>query len=98
MWKFVTRGIRETLERRLECRTNIYSQIIQENNAKNEVKKKSLPCNRKCIEGSYSAYNNDFFGSTNSKGPKDNNEGTKWNTKHNWADAVGWVRGEFFFF
>ncbi|XP_035719611.1 uncharacterized protein LOC118440535 isoform X1 [Vespa mandarinia] len=90
MWKFVTRGIRETLERRLECRTNIYSQIIRGNNTKNEVKKKSLSCNQECIGTSYSAYNNEFCESTRSKGAKDNNEGTKWNTKHNWAEAVGW--------
>ncbi|XP_035719612.1 uncharacterized protein LOC118440535 isoform X2 [Vespa mandarinia] len=91
MWKFVTRGIRETLERRLECRTNIYSQIIRGNNTKNEVKKKSLSCNQECIGTSYSAYNNEFCESTRSKGAKDNNEGTKWNTKHNWAEAVGWA-------
>ncbi|KAL2722827.1 protein SHC1-like [Vespula squamosa] len=89
MWKFVTRGIRETLERRI-CRTNIYSQIIQDNNTKNEVKKKSLSCNHKFIEACYSAYSNRFCGSTKFKGAKDNNEGTKWDTKHNWTEAVGW--------
>ncbi|XP_043670729.1 uncharacterized protein LOC122630362 [Vespula pensylvanica] len=89
MWKFVTRGIRETLERRV-CRTDIYSQIIQDNNTKNEIKKKSLSCNHKFVGASYSAYKNGFCGSTRSKGAKDNNEGTKWDTKHNWTEAVGW--------
>ncbi|KAI4485357.1 hypothetical protein M0804_006862 [Polistes exclamans] len=89
MWKFVTRGIRETLEKR-GCRTNIYSQTTQENNTPNEIKKTSLACNQKFVEDNYSAYSNEFYGSAKSKGTKDNNEGTKWNTKHGWVDAVSW--------
>ncbi|KAI4485072.1 hypothetical protein M0802_012797 [Mischocyttarus mexicanus] len=89
MLKFVTRGIRETLEKRV-CRTNIYSQTTQENNTPSEIKKTSLACNKKFFGDNYSACKNKFDGSTKSEGTKDNNEGTKWNTKHNWVDAVSW--------
>ncbi|KAK2583049.1 hypothetical protein KPH14_009087 [Odynerus spinipes] len=88
MWKFVTRGIRESLERRA-CRTNIYSQTSAENNTKNEIKT-SLVCNHKFIAPTFSAYNNGFCGSKKSDGAEDKNEDTKWNTKHNWTEAVGW--------
>lgn len=87
MWKFVTRGIRESLERRA-CRTNIYSQTNPENNAKSEVKT-PLACNSKFIAPYFSAYKGSC-GSTKSGGAEDKNEDRKWNTKHNWTEAVGW--------
>ncbi|KZC09976.1 PREDICTED: uncharacterized protein LOC107188082 [Dufourea novaeangliae] len=88
MWKFVTRGIRETLEFRA-CRTNVYSQTSQDNNAKNEVKT-SLTCNQKFLAPTFSAFNKETFGSTKTGGTKDKNQDSKWNTKYTWSDAVGW--------
>ncbi|XP_043261644.1 uncharacterized protein LOC122402698 [Colletes gigas] len=89
MWKFVTRGIRETLERRT-CRTNVYSQTSQDNNPKNEVKT-NLTCNHKFLAPSFSAFNKEFCGSAKTDDANDNNHDSKWNTKYTWSDAVGWT-------
>lgn len=88
MWKFVTRSIRDTLERRA-CRTNVYSQTSQEKNAKNEIRT-SLACNHKFIATTFSSYNKGCCESKNSNGTEDKNEDTKWHTKHTWTEAVGW--------
>ncbi|XP_076236005.1 uncharacterized protein LOC143180276 [Calliopsis andreniformis] len=88
MWKYVTRGIRETLERRA-CRTNVYSQTSQDSNAKNEVKT-NLTCNHKFLAPSFSAFNKQFCGSTKTGGAKDKEYDSKWNTKYTWSEAVGW--------
>nr|XP_033330651.1 uncharacterized protein LOC117222826 [Megalopta genalis] len=87
MWKFVTRGIRETLERRT-CRTNVYSQTSQDN-TKNEVKT-NLTCNHKFVTPSISVFNQEFCGSAKAGDFKDKKEDSKWNTKHTWTEAVGW--------
>ncbi|XP_017876907.1 uncharacterized protein LOC108623112 [Ceratina calcarata] len=88
MWKFITRGIRETLERRA-CRTNVYSQTPQEPNTKNEVKT-SLTCNHKFLAPSFSIFNKEFCGSTKTAGTKDKDYDSKYNTKYTWSDAIGW--------
>lgn len=88
MWKFITRGIRETLERRA-CRTNVYSQTSQEPNTKNEVKT-SLTCNHKFLAPSFSIFNKEFCGSEKTAGAKDNDYDSKYNTKYTWSDAIGW--------
>lgn len=87
MWKFVTRGIRETLERRA-CRTNVYSQTSQDN-PPNEVKT-DLTCNHKIFAPSISICNKGFCGSAKAGDFKDKNEDSKWNTKYTWSEAVGW--------
>ncbi|KOC67332.1 Death ligand signal enhancer [Habropoda laboriosa] len=97
MWKFITRGIRETLERRV-CRTNVYSQTFQDPNPKNEVKA-SLTCNYKFLVPSFSVFNKHFCGSTKTDGAEDKEHDSKWNTKHSWSEAIklttwmalGWV-------
>ena len=88
MWKYVTRGIRETLERRA-CRTNVYSQTSQDSSAKNEVKT-SLTCNHKLLAPSFSVCNKEFCGSTKTGGARDKDYDSKWNTKYTWSEAVGW--------
>ncbi|XP_029052241.1 protein SHC1-like [Osmia bicornis bicornis] len=87
MWKFVARGIRETLERRT-CRTNVYSQSSQESNTKNEVKA-SLTCNHKFLAPSFTAFNNEFCGSSKSSGTKDKDHDSNY-TKYTWSEAIGW--------
>ncbi|XP_031836153.1 uncharacterized protein LOC116428542 [Nomia melanderi] len=87
MWKFVTRGIRETFERRA-CRTNVYSQTSQDN-TKNEVKT-NLTCNHKFFTPTISVFSKRFCGSTKANDFKDKNEDSKWNPKHTWTEAVGW--------
>ncbi|XP_003706329.1 uncharacterized protein LOC100883519 [Megachile rotundata] len=87
MWKFVSRGIRETLERRA-CRTNVYSQTSQEPNTKNEVKA-SLTCNHKFLAPSFSAFSKEFCGSSKTGGTKDKDYDSNY-TKHNWTEAIGW--------
>lgn len=89
MWKFVTRGIRETLERRV-CRTNVYYQTSQDPNSKNEVKT-SLTYNHKFLPPTFSIFNKEFCGSTKTSGTKDKNHDSKWNTKYTWSEAIGWV-------
>lgn len=87
MWKFVTRGFRETLERRA-CRTNVYSQTAQDNDPKSEVKQ-SLTCQHKFLTPSISVFNKGFCGSTKTGGTKNNNYEWKWKTKHILSEAVG---------
>ncbi|XP_053977807.1 uncharacterized protein LOC128875871 [Hylaeus volcanicus] len=89
MWKFVARGIRETLERRT-CRTNVYSQTSQDSNAKNEVKT-NLTCNHKFLAPSFSIFNKECCGSAKTDGAKGKDHDSKWNTKYSWSDAVGWT-------
>ncbi|XP_076750614.1 uncharacterized protein LOC143423284 [Xylocopa sonorina] len=90
MWKFVSRGIRETLERRA-CRTNVYSQTSQEPNApKNEVKT-SLTCDHKFLAPSFFGFNKKCCGSTKTGGTKDKDDDSKWNTKYTWSEALGWT-------
>lgn len=88
MWKFVARGIRETLERRT-CRTNVYSQSSPESNTKNEVKA-SLTCNHKFLAPSFTAFKNEFCGSSKSSGTKDKDHDSNY-TKYTWSEAIGWV-------
>ncbi|XP_011146591.1 uncharacterized protein LOC105187476 [Harpegnathos saltator] len=87
MWKFVTRGIRETFERRA-CRTNVYSQPSQDN-TKNEVKT-NLTCQQKFLVPIYLNWNKSFCGSAKSAGTGDQERDHKWNTKHTWPEAIGW--------
>lgn len=90
MWKFVTRGIRETLERRANRRTNIYSQNSQENSVKSEINT-NLVSNQKVLAPTFSTFNNGFCDSTKSTGAKGKKEDSKWDAKHNWTEAVGWT-------
>lgn len=87
MWKIVTRGIRETFERRA-CRTNVYSQTSQDNT--NEVKT-NLTCQQKLFAPACITWNKGFCGSAKSAGAKDKEHGYKWDTKHSWPEAIGWV-------
>uniref|UniRef100_V9IFX1 Death ligand signal enhancer n=1 Tax=Apis cerana TaxID=7461 RepID=V9IFX1_APICE len=89
MWKFVTRGIRETLERRV-CRTNVYYQTSQDPNSKNEVKT-SLIYNHKFLPSTFSIFNKEFCDSTKTSGTKDKDHDSKWNTKYTWSEAIGWT-------
>lgn len=87
MWKFVARGIRETLERRA-CRTNVYSQSSQDN-TKNEIKA-NVTCQQKFLPPILVTCNKGFCGSTKSAGTEDKENKSDWNTKHTWTEAVGW--------
>ncbi|XP_071862419.1 uncharacterized protein [Bombus fervidus] len=89
MWKFVARGIRETLERRA-CRTNVYCQTPQESNTKNEAKV-NLTCNHKLLLPSFPVFNKEFCGSTKASGTKNKDHDSKWNTKYTWSEAIGWT-------
>lgn len=94
MWKFVTRGIRETLERRV-CRTNVYSQSSQDGNSNGEVKSSSLLCNHKFLAPKFSSFVNRLFGYTRTTGAKDEGDQSKWHAKYNWTDTVAWVNIRF---
>lgn len=89
MWKCVVRGIRETLERRGVCRTNIYSQSSQDN-SKNDVKT-SLTCRQKFLPPIFVSCDNGFCGSAKSAGTKkDKKHNSEWNTRYNWSEAFSW--------
>lgn len=94
MWKIVARGIRETLERRV-CRTNVYSQSSQDN-AKNEVRT-SLTCHQKFLAPVLVDFDKGFCGSAKSANANGKKDDEKWNTKHSWPEAFGWVNLSFFF-
>ncbi|XP_032686866.1 uncharacterized protein LOC116851513 [Odontomachus brunneus] len=87
MWKIITRGIRETFERRA-CRTNVYSQPSQDN-AKNEVKT-NVTCQQSCLAPIYLGWNKGFCGSAKSADAKDKERDYKWDTRHSWPEAIGW--------
>uniref|UniRef100_A0A0C9PQ57 YbeQ_0 protein n=2 Tax=Fopius arisanus TaxID=64838 RepID=A0A0C9PQ57_9HYME len=83
MWKFISRGIRESIERRA-CRTNVYSQPTSEecnSEAKSSanVKKSSLTNCR---------YTNGFCGFFNNRGAKDKKTG--WSAEKTLSDVLGW--------
>ncbi|XP_012277180.1 uncharacterized protein LOC105697980 [Orussus abietinus] len=88
MWKFVTRGIRETLERRA-CRTNVYSQTSQDGNSSSEVKT-GLACNYKFLPPAFVTYKSGFCGYVRDKGAKGERRNSQWNAKRTWTEAVGW--------
>lgn len=88
MWKIITRGIRETFERRT-CRTNVYSQPSQDN-AKNEVKT-NLTCQPNFLAPIYFGWNKGFCGSAKSTDAKDKESDYKWDTRYSWPEAIGWV-------
>jgi hypothetical protein len=83
MWKFVTRSIRESLERRT-CRTNIYSQSSQDGNS-NAVEQKEF------FTPTFSSTSHDYFGNTKDSGAKDNEEQNNYNADFTWLEAVSWV-------
>ncbi|XP_015607485.1 uncharacterized protein LOC107273617 [Cephus cinctus] len=89
MWKFMTRGIRETLERRTNCRTNVYSQSSPNNN---EIQVKNRPeCSGKFHAPNLtSCKDNNICGSTKTAGAKDEKHDSKWNPRHTWREAIGW--------
>lgn len=88
MWKFVTRGIRESFERRA-CRSNIYSQSAQdpggnEYNHNNTVTRKQqrspeVPVYFRCC------------GNAKDNGTKDKEKGHQWEARYSWTEAVGLV-------
>ena len=91
MWKFIARGIRDTLERRTSYRTNVCSQSSQKSDLKSEAKI-CLVDNEKFLAPSFSAFINGFCASAKARGAKDEKEEFKWHAKHSWTEAVGWVR------
>lgn len=90
MWKSVTRGIRESLERRV-CRTNVYSQSSQDGTENNNESSKCNSSERRCIAPSFSAFYHGYCGNANHLGAKDKEGHNKYDAKYTWTDAVGWV-------
>ncbi|XP_001603280.1 DAP3-binding cell death enhancer 1 [Nasonia vitripennis] len=90
MWKFVTRGIRESLERRA-CRTNVYSQTSQDGNGGNSTEQKKVICSDgKILTPKFSTFYHDCCGNTKQSGAKDKEYQNKYDAKYTWTDAVGW--------
>lgn len=91
MWKFVSRGIRDSIGRRA-CRTNIYSQSSQD---PPEAKQSKIVKNcqyKRCIVQSFSSFYHGFYGKSRYLGAKDKQDKNKYDAKYTWTDAVGWVR------
>lgn len=88
MWKFITRGIRETLERRT-CRTNVYSQSSQDN-PKHEVKT-NLTC--QFLPPIFITCDKSFCGSarTTDFNFKKKQHNSKLIFKYSWLEAIGLV-------
>lgn len=85
MWKFISRGIRETIERRA-CRTNVYSQTSADecNEAKPSVNvKQSGLANCRYTSG--------FCGFFHYRGTKDKKTGPGWSAERTLSDVLGWV-------
>lgn len=90
MWKFVTRGIRKSLERRTSCQTNVYSQTSQDSNSKCEVKT-HLTCNHKFLAPTLLYCKTGLYNFTRVGGTKDKHrDSSDWNAKYSWTEAVGW--------
>ena len=87
----MTRGIRETLERRGTCRTNVYSQTTPDNGG-SEVKDKIANKSQTFLASPVESCDKGFFGSAKTGGPKDKKYDSKWDTRRSWSEAVGWVR------
>ncbi|XP_015509806.1 uncharacterized protein [Neodiprion pinetum] len=92
MWKFVSRGIRESLERRANCWTNIYPHTSQDGSggSKSEVNQTSKVHKQVSIDYSISRYFNICrgFGAAGPDGDK--SRGYRWNPKYSWVEAVEW--------
>lgn len=96
MWKFVTRGIRESLDRRL-CRTNVYSQTNNNNSENNDsiINEQQLH-QKNCLAKYHSDLKSPIFSDFARRhcqylGAETNNEKQKSDPKYSWSDAVGWV-------
>ncbi|KAJ8681277.1 hypothetical protein QAD02_017064 [Eretmocerus hayati] len=101
MWKFLSRGIRETIERRA-CRTNVYSQSSQDANggstssssgpsSTSENRSKFCPCcPRGLLVPSFSALYHNYCEKGRQIGPKDSDDHNKYDAKYTWSEAVGW--------
>ncbi|XP_043278952.1 uncharacterized protein [Venturia canescens] len=92
MWKLVTRGIRESLERRASCRTNIHSQTPGDNRGttKSEVKYDFIKNHKFLAPNIVVKCNSGPGGSTKTDGPKYKKYNSKWDTRRSWSEAVGW--------
>lgn len=95
MWKFVSRGIRESLERRVNCRTNVYSHTSQDGNTKSEVNQLSSDdhCRNKPlipINQTLCKYFNISRGVGTADKVTDRSRGSRWNPKYSWTEAVEW--------
>lgn len=93
MWKFVTRGIRETLERRGNCRTNVYSQTSSDNTnngTPKEVRSRQI-CQSKFFTPIFASNTFRCCGSTKFNGTKDKQHDNNWKAKHTWGEAFRWV-------
>lgn len=95
MWKFVARGIRESLIGRRTC-SNVYPQstnnqasdLSTDNNHKKTISKSkscSFPIYFRCC------------GNAKYNGTKDKEKDDKWDAKYSWTEAVGWVLKIFLF-
>lgn len=94
MWKFVSRGIRESLERRANCRTNVCSHTSQDGTTSNVAKYEvnhiyeTPSINRSSIA--------QYFGirrGIRAADPVSNGDrGSRFNPKYSWAEAIEWVR------
>ncbi|KAF7989696.1 hypothetical protein HCN44_008370 [Aphidius gifuensis] len=91
MWKNLTRGLRETLERRV-CPTNVYSQAQNEENNSNilSYKKSCLNIKNSCID--LVKHQNSFCGLFNNRGAKDKKHYSDWNkcAQRSISDVLGW--------
>ncbi|XP_063994427.1 uncharacterized protein LOC135171798 [Diachasmimorpha longicaudata] len=86
MWKFISRGIRESIERRA-CRTNVYSQPPTDECNNSEVKSTV-----KVNDSSLTTYRNTsgFCGFFNYRGTKDKKSRPHWSADRTLSDVLGW--------
>ena len=87
MWKFVARGIRESLIGRRTC-SNIYPQSAQNSSTDSNHDRKTISKTKSC---SFPVYFR-CCGNAKYNGTKDKEKNDKWDAKYSWTEAVGWVR------
>ncbi|XP_020706901.2 uncharacterized protein LOC105684147 [Athalia rosae] len=93
MWKFVSRGIRESLERRANCSTNIYSHTSQDGTLKSEVNPTRTACavdQPRKIGCLITRYINICRGIQAANPTTYKSRGSRWNPKYSWGEAVEW--------
>lgn len=92
MWRSLTRGIRETLQKHI-CRTNVYSQSSTNDHSQSQVKETNSICKYQCniLPPIISAYKHGIFRSVKTGRAQDERHDSQWKAKHTWTEAVGWV-------
>ncbi|XP_014238665.1 uncharacterized protein LOC106660244 [Trichogramma pretiosum] len=89
MWKYVARGVRDTIERRT-CRTNIYSQSAQQEPTPENPERSVDRCKiLKSVRPQFFAVFNRYGYKKYSGAEKDETK-DKYKAEYTWCDAVSW--------